>query len=184
MTSQNLQRPLQSNGINERSGVRELPASTSTPRCALREMSTKSSCNRLWQNTTSSPCLQNTVWLFPWIQCYINKQHEALVVFKPNHRIMAALNSLGSKCKPGSTEIRTEINEVANEANVDKRQGLFLLAMLSPIVTPLSLKLISTLILISDLCPESIRPMVWNAKTTKPYAKFSLASGCLKSDTL
>eukprot|EP00731_Ephydatia_muelleri_P034319 Em0055g6a len=91
--------------------------------------------------------LQNTVWLFPWIQCYINRQHEALVVFKPNHRIMAALNSLRSKCKPGSPERRTEINEVANEANVDERQGLFLLAMLYPIVTPLSLKLISTLIL-------------------------------------
>ena len=61
------------------------------------------------------------------------------MVFKPNHRIMAALNSLGSKCKPGSPERRTEINEVANEANVDKRQRLFLLAVLYPIVTPLSL---------------------------------------------
>ena len=45
------------------------------------------------------------------------------MVFKPNHRIMAALNSLRSKCKPGSPERRTEINEVANEANVDKRQA-------------------------------------------------------------
>ncbi|KAL5517184.1 hypothetical protein EMCRGX_G002682 [Ephydatia muelleri] len=73
------------------------------------------------------PLLVSCLWsevCCVYIQCYINRQHEALVVFKPNHCIKAALNSLGSKCKPDSPEIgRTEINEVANEANVDKRQA-------------------------------------------------------------
>ena len=34
-------------------------------------------------------------------------------------------NSLGSKCRPGSPEGRTETHEVAKEAEVERRRALF-----------------------------------------------------------
>ena len=49
---------------------------------------------------------------------------EALVVSKPSHHVIAARNSLGSKCRPGSPEGRTEIQEVAKEAEAERRRAL------------------------------------------------------------
>ena len=47
------------------------------------------------------------------------------MVSKPSHHDIAVRNSLGSKCVPGSPEGRTETQEVAKEAEAERRQALF-----------------------------------------------------------
>ena len=47
------------------------------------------------------------------------------MVSKPSHHEIAVRNSLGSKCVPGSPEGRTETQEVAKEAEAERRQALF-----------------------------------------------------------
>ena len=47
------------------------------------------------------------------------------MVSKPSHHEIAVRNSLGSKCVPGSPEGRTETQEVAKEAEAERRRALF-----------------------------------------------------------
>ena len=47
------------------------------------------------------------------------------MVSKPSHNEIAVQNSLGSKCVPGSPEGRTETQEVAKEAEAERRRALF-----------------------------------------------------------
>ena len=47
------------------------------------------------------------------------------MVSKPSHHDIAVRNSLGSKCVPGSPEGRTETQEVAKEAEAERRRALF-----------------------------------------------------------
>ena len=47
------------------------------------------------------------------------------MVPKPSHHEIAVRNSLGSKCMPCSPEGRTEIQDVANGAEAERRQALF-----------------------------------------------------------
>ena len=54
-----------------------------------------------------------------------SRQQEVLVLSKPSHHEIAVRNSLGSKCRPGSPEGRTETHEVAKEAEAEKRRALF-----------------------------------------------------------
>ena len=44
------------------------------------------------------------------------------MVSKPSHHEIAVRSSLGSKCVPGSPEGRTETQEVAKEAEAERRQ--------------------------------------------------------------
>ena len=47
------------------------------------------------------------------------------MVSKPSHHEIAVQNLLGSKCVPGSPEGRTETQEVAKEAEAERRRALF-----------------------------------------------------------
>ena len=47
------------------------------------------------------------------------------MVSKHSHHEIAVRNSLGSKCVPGSPEGRTETQEVAKEAEAERRRALF-----------------------------------------------------------
>ena len=47
------------------------------------------------------------------------------MVSRPSHHVIAVQNSLGSKCRPGSPEIRAEIHEVAKEAEAERRRAFF-----------------------------------------------------------
>ena len=47
------------------------------------------------------------------------------MVSKPSHHEIAVWNLLGSKCVPGSPEGRNETQEVAKEAEAERRRALF-----------------------------------------------------------
>ena len=46
------------------------------------------------------------------------------MVSKPSHHEIGVRNLLGSKCVPGSPEGRTETQEVAKEAEAERRRAL------------------------------------------------------------
>ena len=108
----------------ERSGVSVLPASTFTLRLALWQKCTNISPRWLCRSTTSPPRLHDNAWCpngSKAIAGQSRQQEEALVVSKPSHHEIAVRNSLGSKCVPGSPEGRTETQEVAKEAEAERR---------------------------------------------------------------